>query len=659
LDTGWKALDEQNPTTSNELETSATDIPPSAEIEDEEQVSEEPIEYAPPPPRRSRQIERPSSKRLALYADIRRIQYETLNQLLETITRVDELNPEYIEQLRDAIFHTDHPFLVTFVGPFSSGKSSVINALLGAKVMDVGPIPTTDHIAILRHGEALQKNRAGNITTIFYPSELLERVSLVDTPGLESVFSKHDELTRKFLHRADIVFLVMLATQVLTASNLAFMESLKVYGKRMVIVVNQIDLLEEADRQTVKEFVQEQSRIHLGIEPQIWLVSAKQALQAYEGSIRDEILWDESGFADLEEYLFDTLSDEQRVLQKLDTPLQVARNIIASALEQVQTAQRTLIEHRKTVENIQTQIAASEKDRRKRLEKIETEIEQEWNTAIDKGSAAIEELFQIQRALGQSLAGILEIVGIGVLARRFRKRTQAEEAFLKYEVRDTLQRIPELAEKIGPTLEGRDQEEIDQLVDYTRQQITLLPDTLKNKLIGKVQTPMSYDRKALRNIRDELDNLIDKASNFETARIDRALRSTMILMAVWMFITILFAILIATGSLLVGSSSGFNVILVLVLFILGMALLPLRGSLLQYQYRRQMQTLQRQYMNTLHRAAEKQITYGTQLRQDVVEPFTRLITTQSEQLDELKLKLETHQQQIIGIQHKLSSLMKD
>lgn len=618
----------------------------------------EPVEQA-APPRRSKQIQRQSSKKLAQYADIRRTQYETLNQVLETITRVDDLNPDYIEQMRDAIFHADHPFLVTLVGPFSSGKSSVINALLGEKVMEAGPIPTTDHIAILRHGDALQKSRTGTVTTIFYPSELLERLSLVDTPGLESVFEKHDELTRKFLHRADIVFLVMIATQVLTASNLAFMESLKVYGKRMVIVVNQIDLLEADDRDKVRDFVKEQSHLHLGIEPHIWLVSAKQGLQAYEGPVRDEIVWDESGFADVEDYLFDTLSDDQRVLQKLETPLQVARNVVSSGLDHVKAVQGTLTDHRKTVDNITAQIAASEKDRRKRLEQTETAIKEEWETAIDQGTAAIDELFQIQRALGQSLAGVMEIVGVGALARRFRKRTQAEDAFLKHEVRDTLQRIPEIAEKLGPTLEGRDQEETDQLVDYTRQQVNHLPEALKSKMIGKVQTPMSYDRKALRDIRDNLDDLLAKASNFETARIDRALRSTIILMAVWVIITVIFALLIATGSLLFGSSSGLNVILVLALFIVGMALLPLRGSLLRYQYRSKMQDLLRQYINTLKRASEKQIAYGTQMRQDVVGPFTRLITTQTEQIDALKQTLEEHQQQIIGLQHKLSGLLKD
>ena len=62
-----------------------------------------------------------------------------------------------MEQVRDALFHANHPFLMVMVGPFGSGKSSIINALLGEEVMEVGPIPTTDQIVILRRGADMQR----------------------------------------------------------------------------------------------------------------------------------------------------------------------------------------------------------------------------------------------------------------------------------------------------------------------------------------------------------------------------------------------------------------------------------------------------------------------------------------------------------------------
>ncbi len=281
---------------------------------------------------------------------------------------MDSLPENEMEQVRDALFHTNHPFLMVMVGPFGSGKSSVINALLGAEVLEVGPIPTTDHIVILRHGSDVQRSRAGDIETVFHPSPLLENLSLVDTPGLESVFRTHDEVTRRFLHRADVVLLVMIATQVLTASNLEYLQQLKVFGKRVIIVVNQVDVLEPAEREQVRDFVREQSRQHLGVEPLVWLVSARQALEAQQETPRDEILWDESGFAEIEAYIKETLSDVERFRQKLETPVQVCQNVTKSALELVQEQQAALDTHRKTVENIEAQIEQGRREQQKTVD---------------------------------------------------------------------------------------------------------------------------------------------------------------------------------------------------------------------------------------------------------------------------------------------------
>ncbi len=657
-------------------------IPPSTELEAKPTPEERRIEFPSPlvleekitppvpetpavvevvveTPRQPRRNAKKEAKRLAKYADIRREQFELLNKLLDTLNRVDDFPEAQIEQIRDAIFHTDHPFLLTLVGPFSSGKSSVINALLGEVVLEVGPVPTTDHIAILRYGPTEQKTRAGDISTIFYPAELLERLSLVDTPGLESIFKEHDDLTQRFLHRADIVLLVMIATQVLTAGNLEFMQHLKEYGKRLIIVVNQIDLLELQDQAIVKDFVTEQSRIHIGIEPIVWLVSSKQAMTAFETTPRDEIIWDESGFADIEEYLDETLDDAERVRQKLETPLQVAQNANREALKHVREGQAALGEHKKTVDNIEAQILASEKERGKIIEKYFGDIDREWQATVDNGSKAISELFHLSRAVGQVGAGFGEIIALGTLIRRFRKQTTGEEAFTKYEVRESLQRAATAAEKLGPAIEGRDLEDLDHLVDYTRDQMRRLPDTLQQKVIGKVQSPLNYDRKSLRNIRGELDELVKKASVFETSRLDRALRSTIVLIAFWEFLVILLAVLVATGQFNATGGTATGIILIMVLAVVGLLFLPIRGWSIQRAYENRMTEIRDRYKIILERAAKEQLAYGTQLRRDSVSPFTRLIGTQTEITDELKQDLEIHERAIIRLQHSLSALLKD
>jgi len=169
------------------------------------------------------------------YEAIRRREYELITGLLDVLPKVDNLGDDRLGQMRDALFHADHPFLIVLVGPFNSGKSSIINALLGEPdLLTIGPVPTTDKITILRWGEQTQRLSGGNgADTLLYPAPLLQKVSLVDTPGLESIFQKHEQITRQFLHNADVVLVVMLATQAMTASNLEYIQQLKEYGKNL------------------------------------------------------------------------------------------------------------------------------------------------------------------------------------------------------------------------------------------------------------------------------------------------------------------------------------------------------------------------------------------------------------------------------------------
>ncbi len=113
------------------------------------------------------------------YETLRRREYELITSLLDVLPRVDNLPEPQLIQMRDALFHADNPYLMVFVGPFSSGKSSIINALMGkSDLMPVGVTPTTDHISILRWGEEPDRITSGTeVESVFYPSSMLRKVS--------------------------------------------------------------------------------------------------------------------------------------------------------------------------------------------------------------------------------------------------------------------------------------------------------------------------------------------------------------------------------------------------------------------------------------------------------------------------------------------------
>ncbi len=313
------------------------------------------------------EAEQTQGKLATQYEAIRRREYELITDLLEVIPRIDGLNDERVTQMRDALFHADHPYMMVFIGPFSAGKSSLINALLGEHdLLSIGPTPTTDSINILRWGEEPSRNRSGDLDTVFYPSPLLQKVSFVDTPGLESVFKTHEDITRKFLHRSDTVLLVMLATQAMTAHNVEYLKLLKDYGTNVIIVVNQADLLTDEEVQTVKEYVLDQSRSQLGFKPEIWFTSARKAMQARlpDGTL-DEELWKASGLNQIEEYVDRQLSDLARLRQKLQTPLQIVQNVHQGALDTVRGNQSALDHYQSIAQNIEQQLTVFKREQDK------------------------------------------------------------------------------------------------------------------------------------------------------------------------------------------------------------------------------------------------------------------------------------------------------
>ncbi|MHA6483956.1 dynamin family protein [Paenibacillus sp. strain BS8-2] len=163
---------------------------------------------------------------------------------------------------------TEGRLTVALCGHFSAGKSTLINALCGAKLLPSSPIPTSANVVSIRGGEravaTVEMEADGMIShhevpideldtyckdgerflsvSIEYPSKLLGfEVTLLDTPGIDSTDDAHRMATESALHLADVVFYVMDYNHVQSEINFAFAKSLKDWGKPLYFIVNQID----------------------------------------------------------------------------------------------------------------------------------------------------------------------------------------------------------------------------------------------------------------------------------------------------------------------------------------------------------------------------------------------------------------------------------
>ncbi|HVO71440.1 MAG TPA: hypothetical protein VMT24_15425, partial [Aggregatilineaceae bacterium] len=195
----------------------------------------------------------------------------------------------------------------------------------------------------------------------------------------------------------------------------------------------------------------------------------------------------------------------------------------------------------------------------------------------------------------------------------------------------------------------------------TRGAVQALPPNLSNKVIGRIQTPLRYERSFLRDVRAPLDDILRDAGRFETERLDRVLRNTLIILALWEVLTLCLVLAVAAGGFSGKMPEARGLLLVFAVGIgfvmLGLALVPLRGWLLRKSYERRLRHCRDDYLEKLRRAAGEQAAHGVQLRRDAVAPFTRLVVSQTELLESLRTDLAHHQQALTRIEGGLAELV--
>lgn len=163
------------------------------------------------------------------------------------------------------------PF-VTFLGPFSAGKSSFINYLLQSEPLLTGPQPVTDKFTVVMYGEKQQQipgrvlladarqpfrglSQFGDafaecFAGVVCPHPILRSVTMVDTPGiLEAAGDAHArrynyaEVCRWFVEKSDLVFFLFDPTKLDAGPELrqVFGQSLKNHESKIRIVMNKAD----------------------------------------------------------------------------------------------------------------------------------------------------------------------------------------------------------------------------------------------------------------------------------------------------------------------------------------------------------------------------------------------------------------------------------
>jgi GTPase Era involved in 16S rRNA processing len=244
---------------------------------------------------------------LAQHQDAKRAIIDRLKQIADVAESVGmttlarDIRVARIPKIENERFH------LVVLGEFNHGKSTFVNALLGAEVLPTGITPTT---AAINHVIFSDSVRARVVTNdnqtidlapgalsewvtvaggrtkdvahveLGYPSDILrDNVVLVDTPGVNDLNEARAEVTYGYVPRADAVIFLLDAGQALKDSEREFLSSHVLEGSRdrMIFVLGKMDMLNDAERTAVIAYVK-QGLGKLVDEPVIFPLSAREWL---------------------------------------------------------------------------------------------------------------------------------------------------------------------------------------------------------------------------------------------------------------------------------------------------------------------------------------------------------------------------------------------
>lgn len=174
-----------------------------------------------------------------------------------------------VQTVADKTVHVNMPLAVCVVGEFSTGKSSLINALLGDALLPTAREETTALPTFIEYAPELHRDLISTDGTtiaitqeqfsqytvaapenalcsvLHYPAVWLNDLTLIDLPGLGSQSQRHSDYTHAQVSAADAI-IYLLSSRGTTQGDLKLLRLIKQYGKHVIIAVAQWDKIEES-----------------------------------------------------------------------------------------------------------------------------------------------------------------------------------------------------------------------------------------------------------------------------------------------------------------------------------------------------------------------------------------------------------------------------
>lgn len=310
--------------------------------------------------------------------------YDSLRDVLQRCLSLTDRcsDTEASAILRDRLALLQSAALFVIIGEVKSGKSSFINALLGEDVCEVAPDPCTAVIQELVYGDERSKTILGDHwERLRLPKPVLRDITIVDTPGTNSIIRNHQTITENYIPKSDLVVFVFPAKNPHTATAWELLSLVrKDWRRKTVFVLQQSDLASRNELSINQERVRQYAHERNVQNPVLFIVSAKRELEGAS----------DSGFAEFREFLRNAVESGDVWRMKLEGSRDTVRKLVDDLLAKLHKEEASITDDKAFYRDLLARVEG----RREKAQSLRRLVVDSLGVSYDRLASRLEEDFK-------------------------------------------------------------------------------------------------------------------------------------------------------------------------------------------------------------------------------------------------------------------------
>jgi GTP-binding protein EngB required for normal cell division len=208
---------------------------------------------------------------------------------------------------------------VAVLGRFKAGKSSFLNHFVGRDVLPVGVVPVTSVITEVLWGREERaevhfldgsrkrvpienvgdfitesnnpENRKQVSCAVLHLPELrsFQGLRFIDTPGLESAFTHNTDASQAWVPNADLALVTVGVDPPLSHQDVVLIHKLFEYTPKVCVLLTKVDLLNEAERDEVLQFVRTQLNRSFDQPVDVFPYSTREKFEGLRSAVEEQL----------------------------------------------------------------------------------------------------------------------------------------------------------------------------------------------------------------------------------------------------------------------------------------------------------------------------------------------------------------------------------